>query len=243
VTRVLGWKAFPTMKSLQTWSFKLLLPLYAALFLSTGAQAAEATPAPADQPRRAAIDPRMITIDFPGGTLSELLASLASPGNGTLNVVGEKADLGVDIPSFSIRNAEPAALASALNRVLGPKGLNLDQSQSGNHSNAVYVLAKWRSAQSGPTLFESFQLAPFLENQKVDDIVGAIRAAWELTPGNKPDALQLKFHPATTLLLASGDPRAVDVARKVISTLQRVPAEVIQKIVPKSGTPAADDKK
>jgi ribosome recycling factor len=71
-----------------------------------------------------------------------------------------------------------------------------------------------------PIDFESFQLAPYLRDQSIDDIVEAIRASWELNPRNDPNALRLKFHPPTSILLASGPRDALNMAGKIISQLK-----------------------
>ncbi|MDO8542724.1 MAG: hypothetical protein Q7S40_19965 [Opitutaceae bacterium] len=167
----------------------------------------------------------LTTIDFPGGTLAQLVKSISGASESHFNLVGETADLATELPAFSIRNADTEAVANALGLLLNGRGLSIiraPQQRSGPNPSdiPVYVLMK----RSGDTnAFESFQLGPYLEKQSVDDIVSAVRTAWELQPQNKPEALQLKFHPATSLLLVSGTPGAIAVASKVISTLSGPP--------------------
>lgn len=152
--------------------------------------------------------PKAITIDFPGGPASALVAALSKTDreNG-FNVIAEKADLAVELPPFSVRNADPNALAYALNGILQPRGYTLAPSirTATMHAN-VFTLRKPTPYEMDQRLIsdlQSFQLAPYLANQSVDDIIGAIRTAWELDPARSPTALRLKFHPPTGILLVS----------------------------------------
>jgi hypothetical protein len=189
--------------------------------------------------------PNVISVDFSGGTIAEFVALVAKSGGPSFNLIGEKADFAHVLPPFSVRDADIAAVANALNILLASKGLAIISSGGGG---GVYALMKGNApvptAGRDPVLFDTFQLAPFLANQSVDDIVDAIRGAWELNPANKADALKIKYHPQTTLLLVSGNQAAINVASKVIDNLKRVPPEVVQKLVPKPGTPPpASEKK
>jgi hypothetical protein len=173
--------------------------------------AADSRPTPVVQPT--------ITLDFPGGSVASLMSEVGRKDHSFM-VIGEKADMAAELPAFALRNAEPGALGAALNIFLNSRGLELKPSSG--HQNTVYVLRRMGPGMPGePTIFDSFQLAPFLENQSIDDITGAIRTAWEMNPAHKPTSLQLKYHPATSILLASGTPQALDVVRRVLGALKR----------------------
>ena len=174
-----------------------------------------------DEQRR---DQWTFTIDFPGGTIAQLVKAVSNSSGPAFNVIGEKADLATELPPFSLRNADSESLANALNQLLQSRGLNVTRAsgpnivgERGQLNIPIYALI--RRASFDPIVSDSFQLAPYLEKQSIDDIVVAIRTLWELNPANRPEALQLKFHPQTKLLLVSGTPAAIQVASKVISTL------------------------
>jgi hypothetical protein len=167
-----------------------------------------------------------ITVDFPGGTVAELVATIAKNENSPFNLVGDKEDLATIIPPVNVRNAEPRALAMALDQLLRDRGLNVSATP-GN----VFVLAKARSrtiAVSGPTpaasaepRFESFQLARYLhEKQTIDDITAAIRTACEFAAPKDAASLQMKFHPGTSLLLVSGSEEIFKIVHKVVAQLR-----------------------
>jgi hypothetical protein len=54
----------------------------------------------------------------------------------------------------------------------------------------------------------------------IDDIVAAIRLAWQMDPSHKNDSLQIKYHPPTNLLLVTGTPASLEVVERVIDSLK-----------------------
>jgi hypothetical protein len=169
---------------------------------------------------------RVISVDFPGGPASALIAAIGkSDRDNSFNVIGEKEDLAIELPAFSVRNADPAALANALNGILQPRGYILAPSGRVDPGQSpVFTLRKltpYETDQRQVGQFQSFQLAPYLELQTVDDITGAIRAAWELDPARSPTALRLKFHPPTGILLVSAPQDGLRVVQAVLNELRR----------------------
>jgi hypothetical protein len=168
---------------------------------------------------------KAITIDFPGGPASALVAKLEMFRENSFNVIGEKADLAVELPPFSVRNADPNALAYALNGILQPRGYVLAPSVRTAVAQAnVFTLRKqspYEIDHRAQGDLQSFQLAPYLTNQSVDDIIGAIRTAWELDPARAPTALRLKFHPPTGILLVSAPRDGIAIVMTVLKELRR----------------------
>lgn len=195
-----------------------LLPLLAGLLLALPGRAADESAA---QNRLAP----SLTFEFPGGTLTQLIAALAKMPGGALNVIGDPADMATPLPAFTLQNAIPDMLPTALGQFLESRGLHLVPVTMGGQpaTRGVFVLRRFstRNPMVPPDFFEPIQLAPYLEEQKVDDIVGAIRAAWEMNPANDPSALRIKYHAPTTILLVSGPPEATQLATKVVGSLKR----------------------
>jgi hypothetical protein len=169
--------------------------------------------------------PRLISVDFPGGPASALVATINKSERDSFNVIGEKADLAIDLPAFAVRNADPAALASALNGILQSRGYILAPSGRVNPGQSpVFTLRKLTPYETDHRQigqFQSFQLASYLEYQSVDDITGAIRAAWELDPARSPANLRLKFHPPTGILLVSAPEEGLRLVQAVLKELRR----------------------
>jgi hypothetical protein len=224
---------------------KILLPfLLAALaaFTLPLLRAQEPTAAPAKAPPTP-----LISLDFPGGTLAQFVALAAKTPGGPVNVIGEPADLATQLPAFSLQNVHPDLVARALNNFLFGRGLTLVPSGLNvPGSRDLYTVQRTdkrpRPMMPPPDAFESMQLGPFLEQYKIDDIVGAIRAAWELDPTHDAGAMRLKFHPPTSILLVSGPPEAIMVASKTVGTLKRRD-EHLYAPAPKSESPPKSEKR
>ncbi len=185
-------------------------------------------PGPHPQPWGGPFPPHFkpISVDFPGGTLNDLLALIAKNPEVSLSVInaGEPADLATPVPAFVLRNTTAPTILQVLARLLNPRGLELSP-VSGDDNSVVALLVRHDPARPGPvrappTEFESFQLGPFLGETSVDDVVAAIRTAWELDPHHDASALRLKFHPPTSILLVSGPREGLSMAMKIISQLK-----------------------
>lgn len=191
---------------------------------------------------------RLITVDFPGGPISALLAATEKSSPSGFNVISEKADLAIELPPFSVRNAEPVELANALTGILQPRGYTLTSSYRPTSGRApVFTLRKLGpyEGRADPRLlpqFQSFQLGPYLEHQTVDDIVSAVHTAWELNAAQSPDTLRVKFHPPTGILLVSGPQQGIYVVENILRQLRRNP-DPTPKLVPKSGSPSGSEKR
>jgi hypothetical protein len=170
--------------------------------------------------------PWTFSIDFPGGTLKQVLTPLAGPDGVSFSLIGsgEPADFATELPPFSLHNANLITVAKVLGTLLEARGFQLRVIDDSGPSSVVCVLTRRDTPKPEKrppqTLFESFPLGAFLGEQSIDDIVGAIRTGWELDPAHDRDALRLKFHPPTSILLVSGPPEAIMVATKVISQLK-----------------------
>lgn len=140
-----------------------------------------------------------ITVDFQGGTLGQLITAINKSGPTPFNLVVEKKFMDLPVPAFSVRNAGPENVATALDQLLVGYVINTNRHAVTGEPVFVLTQAPVNTVQS----FYSYNLAPMLEVYKTEDIVSAIRAAWELDPRHNPDDLRLKFHPETKLLLVA----------------------------------------
>lgn len=195
-------------------SFVHFALILSGVALAAVGSTAEPTPPPKPQVSSSVV-PNLLTIDFPGGSVAEFIAMIGKSREQSFNVIGEKTEMNTALPPFSIRNVDAAGLANALNTLLVQRGLTLMRAGSD-----VYTLSRGDPNDSQLTAFASFQIAPYLQEQSVEDITAAIRLAWQLNPSHDKKALELKYHPPTTLLLVAGSPAAVGVAEHVISSLK-----------------------
>jgi hypothetical protein len=171
--------------------------------------------------------PYQLSIRSNGGSLREFVTAASSSEVGSFSLInaGEPADLETPLPAFNLRNANWGTVIEVLANFLSTRGLQLRIAGSDTEARSVVcVLRRVDTSKedklAGATQFDSFPLGAYLADQSIDDIVGAIRAGWELDPKHDRDALRLKFHPPTSILLVSGPPEAIAVASKVISQLK-----------------------
>ncbi|HVS52070.1 MAG TPA: hypothetical protein VHD62_06910 [Opitutaceae bacterium] len=203
-------------------NFRFPASLTAALALVTAAvplagQDIPLPPSYVNVTREAAAPVPTLSIDFVGGSVADLLATLAK--NGTrFNLLANNEEMATPLPAFSVRNALPTGLAKALDQLVHARGLSVEQTGSGPiGAEPVFVLI--RPLRPSNTIFESFQMEPYLQKHSIQDIIDAIRTAWTMNPAHGADELQVKFHPPTKLLLASGSPAGIELARQVVNSL------------------------
>lgn len=167
------------------------------------------------------LEPRRLDIDFPGGSLDQLMKKIEAVEDVSFNIVNGEGirPAAVTLPAFSVRNVNVISLMDVMRSLL-PQEFALDTAAVGPNS-VVCVLKRRNSAPNVPAAFGSFQLGPYLADQSVDNIVAAIRVAWELDPTHDAAAFRIKFHQPTGILLVSGPPQAVNIAHSVVSRLKR----------------------
>ncbi len=182
--------------------------------------------------------PWLMNVQSAGGPLSEFVKLAGAADKMTLTVINaaDPADLETPIPPFNLRNANLGTVINVLATFLLAHGLELkivggDNPHPPDAKSLVCVLnrteaARAESKRAAQTEFESLPLSEHIHGaQTIETIVDAIRTAWELDPARDPIALRLKFHPATKLLLVSGPAPAGLIAQRVVSGLQKKPAQ------------------
>ncbi len=197
----------------------ITVPIGETAILRLGGYLLELTPAISE--------PTFLTIDYPGGPLTDLLKTLPKENRIPFNLVGEKADMATELPPLSLKLTSPDALAHALNQILNTRGLVITPSSGASDaysSRSIFVLKRIVDPDAGKPAseprFRSYHLGDHLTGkQTIDEITGAIRAAWEITPGAKPDQLVLKYHPGTSLLLVTGPESAIKTTETVLASL------------------------
>jgi hypothetical protein len=175
--------------------------------------------------QRPATSTPTVSIDFAGGSVADFLAALKKSGT-NFNLLANPEDLATPLPAFSVRNTLPTQFARALSQLISGRGFSIEQSGSGPIGlDPVFVLV--RQSPTAHVSFESFQMESYLQKQSIQDIIDAIRLAWSMNPAHRPDDLQLKFHPATKLLLVAGPSEAIQQAKQIVSSLNPPPPIVL----------------
>jgi len=173
----------------------------------------------ADRVPNATPEAETFTVDFPGGSLAQLLTQLSSTQHWSVDIVGSKEDLdAAKLPPFSVHNIHRGEFMGMLANILSKRGFLFDPS-----SPDVAVFN--RRETSSVSNFVSQDLSPFLGSRSVDDIVDAIRTACAMNPASNGQELKIKFHPQTKLLLISGNDLDVSIAMRVLNSLVPQPKD------------------
>ena len=174
-------------------------------------------------------EPLNINVDFAGGSIDQFLTAVNKTEGISLSIVSamETPDFTrVELPAFALRNVTLFTITQVLVGLMEPRGYNLNFAGAADPNTMVAVLQKRETPRKMTPVngeFLSFQLTPYLADQSVDDIVSAIRTAWELDPAHEAAELRVKFHPGTGLLLVSGPPEAIYLTQSVLGQLKRKP--------------------
>jgi hypothetical protein len=161
---------------------------------------------------------RTITIDFPGGPLSKLVASLGEQGV-KFSII-QSGNLDPVLPAFTVRDERFDSIIGALARIVEPQGFAL---MPVSPSLAVLREADW----GPPSDFASIQIQRKLGSQSIEEFIGAIQAACEFAnPNQKSSTLRFKYHPGTKLLFVAGAHPEIAVARQVIGSLPDISARI-----------------
>jgi len=169
-----------------------------------------------------------IDLDFPGGTPTDLVNAIkkAYPGE-TLNVIIPSDATGFQVPPLKMKQVTVADLLAALSRGSMRKVLPFPSGfktvygafeRTGEGENPVwYFRSSGIDIQREETVCSYYQLGRYLEKNKIDDIITAIKTGWEMLDVTNPP--QLKFHPETKLLIAAGLPKQLDLINQVLAAL------------------------
>jgi hypothetical protein len=214
----------------------LLMALAGVFGFSTIADSSTEKPAP---PR---VELKRFDLDFPGGTPKELVAQLNKPLDGTLNVIIPFETDDVVLPPMKLRNVNAAEVFQALGRA-SQKTIRFKVGRDYQTATEMYQFTTegmptessvWAFRASRPVIpqlpqdktYRFYQLGPYLEDLKIEDITTAIQTAEKMiNMGNPPE---LKFHSETKLLIAVGDEEGFDLIDDVLKALPKSGAKPVR---------------
>ena len=157
-----------------------------------------------------------INVDFSGGTLEDLLATIKGDNAVSINVVVSRAARQAKIPELDLRHVRVPDVMTALTNlghlvidqagenIYSIRQLNVQQEQRGVQ---IYDIRALVTEQFNATVFFG-----------VDDIVTAMTIAWDMTD-EEGRAPSLKFHEETYLLVVYGNSAQQKIAKTVLERL------------------------
>lgn len=183
---------------------------------------------------RAAPAAPVISVDFPGGTLSDLLAAMRRI-DPRLNITASALAREVKMPELSVKGAEVINVLEAASAI-APQDFSVSCHASGRDGATVYMVMVRQTqppgmahSSRGARDVQVFSLRSLIEAQPGDDpkepmavpvdtVLSALEAGLGMTAG---DAATLKYHHDSMLLFIDGNPAQVSVVQQVLTNLQR----------------------
>ena len=192
----------------------LLIPT-AFLAADTAAPLPAKPPAPAQTQAAPATEPSF-DLDFPGGSVPELLQAIEKASGRMPNVIrGEAADR-LKIPPLKVRGITCAQLFAALQHARFGIWTPIDNGTWALTCENVILNGQMESVHV-------FNIQPLLAKWDVKDIVAAIQATLDMKKVDDGVTCQVRYHKETQLLIVSGTPLQIMAVEEVIHQLDPQP--------------------
>jgi len=193
-------------------------------------------------PAQAGLAPPVISIEFPGGTLRDLIDAMHRI-DPKLNITASAQARDVKLPDLSIKGATVLDVLNAASMIAPPdNAVVCRQSEVTGVSERVYTVMVEKRQRPGtpPERIERevrvFSLATLTEPMPVDrkekaialpvsSVLSALEAGVSLVGG---PAAELKYHGESKLLFVAGLPEQINVVREVLQNLQKDQSEMRQ---------------
>jgi len=168
-------------------------------------------------------------LDFPGGTPRQLVEAIEKASGKPLNVVITDDDADLHLPPLKMRGVNVVELFRALSmasskliKITGgttfSSNYGFDPSSGEFNDDTVWWFHHGKPVVTEPERSCRFyQLAPYLETYKVDDITTAIQTGWKMLGETNPPAIS--FHKDTKLLIAVGEQTKLQLIDSVLQQL------------------------
>lgn len=172
----------------------------------------------------------IVTIDFPGGTLAQLVDALR-PFASRLNILIPPEAKQVELPGIQLRQVDPMTALKAIETLVDDRGdyvLDVQRLGGERHDVLTVRVRERRTRQEPPAQVRVFSLrwlTTALPTEKSadsavlspDTILTAIDTGLGMVGGSKP---VLRYHADSGLLFVQGGPQHVDVVQQVLVSLQ-----------------------
>ncbi len=177
-------------------------------------------------------------LDFPGGTPVQLVKAIETAIGKPLNTIISPEYGEVKIMPLKLRSVTVPEVFDALREgsVASPfgggggfggggrrGGRSLYSFRStGNREDSIWVFFNEQQGAPVQRNVRYYQLGPYLEQYKIEDITTAVKTGWAMqhNPGPEPE---ISFHKDTKLLIAAGDPEKLKLIDSVLEQLKPVP--------------------
>jgi hypothetical protein len=192
-------------------------------------------------------------LDFPGGTAHELAKAIQKQpakrpggdvGPNPLNLIVASDSMSALLPPIRVENVTVADLFEALGKISSRKNERVYtfSCQGFPHNSSVWTFSSpvvdTRATENPQSECRFYELAPYLETYKVEDITTVVETAWKML--GETSMPRMEFHKETKLLIVVGRPNQLQVIDDALSQLagggvtgggDPVPAGMSQKMI------------
>ena len=182
-----------------------------------------------DRIRRSAPEPTLFDLDFPGGTLAELIRELKKKDREDLNLLAEGEAGAAPVPALKLQGVDLDMVVGILPRLLQKSGGRdrrfLRVNKTPNHNPRIYTFTLERYGRTTPPQTGAFNLSQLLQEKKlkIEDLITAIQTACRMANADEEPVLQ--YHQETRLLLVKGSSRTLNLVSDLLRQLQLTNAE------------------
>ena len=169
-------------------------------------------------------------LNFPGGTPNALVEAIEKASGKPLNAIIPDEHANTLLPALKMNAVTVpqlfAALGEASRKIVTFKNHGVQetsyafrtQPQPTDDSIWHFYFVQSNSPQESKVC-QFFQLAPYLDTYKIEDITTAIETGWKMLGETEPP--EIKFHKDTKLLIAVGEPSKLVLIQSVLTQLKQ----------------------
>ncbi|MHC4942736.1 MAG: hypothetical protein ACYTG7_06915 [Planctomycetota bacterium] len=193
-----------------------LIILSALVAIPLSAQEKQPTAAPRMPPPLE----QSIDVDFPGGTIPELLKTIEITNGIKPNVVVSEKASKVTLPAFTLRSVSLLEAIRALEGLREIGSLVLEVKNLNDVLIVSTVDVGPPPKKTPPRDIRVFDVSSILtEDCSIEDIVTTITTAWDMRSKTMAHDAELKYHPETKLLIAVGTREDLNLVHNVLVEL------------------------
>ena len=169
-------------------------------------------------------------LNFPGGTPKELVEAIEKASGKPLNAIIPDEHANTLLPALKMNAVTAAqlfeALGQASRKIVTFKNRSFQESYYGFRTQGQatdysiwYFYYEQSNPPQEPKACHFYQLAPYLDTYKIEDITTAIETGWIML--GETERPEIKFHKDTKLLIAVGEPSRLVLIESVLSQLNQ----------------------
>jgi type II secretory pathway component GspD/PulD (secretin) len=167
-----------------------------------------------------------VDIEFPGGTLADLLKHIRCANRVTPNVIVSSDAAQLELPAICLRSVTLADFFESLQQFQTTGNYVIMIRQKSEHVMTISANFAGPLPPKATRMSRAYDVKALLDDFEIDDIVTAIETSWKMESAE--ERTELKYHKETNLLLAMGDNRDLSTVDNILRELQKAQMQTRQ---------------